>query len=55
MRRLTNTLFYVIAIMILLFISNQAQRFGFGGPFVIVPYLMIVLIVISLIRTWIRG
>ncbi len=54
MRRLTNTFFYVIAIVFLLFISNQAQRFGFGGPITIVPYLMIVLIVIGLIRTWIR-
>jgi len=55
MRRLTNTLFSIVAIVILLFISNQAQRFGFGGLFTIVPYLMIVLIVVGLIRTWIRG
>jgi hypothetical protein len=55
MRRLTNTLFSIVAIVVLLFISNQAQRFGFGGLFTIVPYLMIVLIVVGLIRTWIRG
>lgn len=48
-------MFSIVAIVVLIFISNQASRFGFGGLFVIVPYLMILMIVVGLIRTWLRG
>jgi hypothetical protein len=41
--------------LVLLYIRNEAIRFGFSGIFSIVPILMIILIVLALIRSWIRG
>lgn len=54
-RRIINTAISIIAILVLLYIRNEAVRFGFSGIFSIVPLLMIILIVLALIRSWIRG
>lgn len=50
-----STMISIIAIIVLLFIRSQALLWGFSGIFNIVTLLMVALIIVSLIRTWIRG
>ena len=56
MRRITTTVFGIIAIIIILYIRAQASQMP--APFMIfnlVTLMMIILIVISIIRAWLSG
>lgn len=55
MRRVTGTIFAVIAIIVVLFIRSQALAMGAPPIFSWVPILMILLIIIGVVRTWLRG
>ena len=55
MRRIVNTLFAIVAIVIVIFIITQAQNIGAPLIFTAVGIFMIIIIVISAIRTWLRG
>jgi len=55
MRRVTGTIFAVIAIIVVLFIRSQAPAMGAPPIFSWVPILMILLIVVGVVRTWLRG
>jgi hypothetical protein len=55
MRRVTATVFGIVSIIIVLFILTQAGEIGAPWPFALVAAAIIILIVISLIRTWLRG
>jgi hypothetical protein len=54
MRRIANTVFAIIAIAIVIFIMAQAQNTGAPWIFTAVGILVIILIVFSMIRTWLR-
>jgi len=54
MRRIFATVFSITAILIVLFISNQAGNIGVPWEFNLVIIAMIAIIVIGLIRTWLR-
>jgi len=56
MRRITTTVFGIIAIIIILYIRAQASQMP--APFMIfnlVTLMMIIIIVISIIRAWLSG
>jgi hypothetical protein len=55
MRRVTGTIFAVIAIIVVLFIRSQALAMGAPPIFSWVPILMILLIIVGVVRTWLRG
>ena len=55
MRRVTGTIFAVIAIIVVLFIRGQALAMGAPPIFSWVPILMILLIIVGVVRTWLRG
>ena len=55
MRRIRATLFSVITIIVVLFIIAQAGEIGVPWPFTLVAIAIVVLILLSLIRTWLRG
>jgi hypothetical protein len=55
MRRVTATVFSIVSIIIVLFILTQAAEIGAPWPFALVAAAIIILIVISLIRIWLRG
>jgi hypothetical protein len=52
--RIRTTLFAVVAIAVILFIMVQAQSVGAPWVFTAVGIVMIVVIVISVIRAWLR-
>ena len=54
MRRIRATIFSIITIVVL-FIITQADEIGTPWPFTLVAIAIIVLILISLIRTWFQG
>jgi hypothetical protein len=55
MRRVTGTIFAVIAIIVVIFIRSQALAMGAPPIFSWVPILMILLIIVGVVRTWLRG
>jgi hypothetical protein len=55
MRRIKATFFSIITIIVALFIVTQAGEIGAPWPFTLVAIAIIILILISLIRTWLRG
>ncbi len=55
MRRIKATAFTIVAIIIVLFIMSQAGNIGVPWQFSLVATVIIGIIVISLIRTWLRG
>jgi predicted ABC-type exoprotein transport system permease subunit len=55
MRRVTGTIFAVIAIIVVLFIRSQALAMGAPPIFSWMPILMILLIIVGVVRTWLRG
>jgi hypothetical protein len=54
MRRIVTTLFAVFAIAIVILIMTQAQSIDAPWVFTAVGILMIIVIVMSLVRTWLR-
>jgi hypothetical protein len=54
MRRIKATIFAIVAIIIALFIIAQAGEIGAPWIFSLVAIVIIVMIAISLIRTWLR-
>jgi len=54
MRRILATLFAISAIIVVLFIMTQAGNMGVSWEFNLVILFTIVIIVIGLIRTWLR-
>lgn len=54
MRRIKATMFAIVAIIIALFIIARAGDIGDPWVFSLVVVVIIVMIVISLIRTWLR-
>ncbi len=54
MRRIKATIFAIVAIIIALFIMTRAGEMGAPWVFSLVAVVIIVMIVISLIRTWLR-
>ncbi|MEJ2126272.1 MAG: hypothetical protein P8X84_01960 [Candidatus Bathyarchaeota archaeon] len=54
MRRIFATLFSVTAILVVLFIMNQAGNMGVPGEFNLLIVVTIVIIVMGLIRIWLR-
>jgi len=54
MRRLLATVFSVTAILVVLFIMNQAGNIGVPWEFNLLIVATIVIIVFGLIRTWLR-
>jgi hypothetical protein len=55
MRRVTGTIFAVIARLVVIFIRSQALAMGAPPIFSWVPILMILLIIVGVVRTWLRG
>jgi hypothetical protein len=55
MRRIRVTIFSIIAIIVTLFIVTQAGEIGAPWPVTLVAIVIIILILFSLIRTWLRG
>ena len=55
MRRVRATIFSIIAIIVTLFIVSQAGEIGAPWPFTFIAAVIIIFIVISLVRTWLRG
>lgn len=55
MRRIMNTLFALVAIVMVVFMITQAQSAGAPWMFTAFGILMIVGIVISVLRVWLRG
>jgi len=55
MRRIVTTLFGIVAIAMVIFIMIQAQNVGAPWMFTAAGILMIIGIVISVIRAWLRG
>ncbi len=55
MRRIKATAFAIVAIIIVLFIMVQAGNIGVPWQFSLVAIVIIGLIVLSLIRTWLRS
>jgi hypothetical protein len=55
MRRIQATIFSIISLIIVFFIMSQAGEMGAPWPFTLVAIVMIIFIIISLIRTWLRG
>lgn len=55
MRRIRATVFSVITIIAALFIIIQAGEMGAPWEFTLFGIVMIILVIISLIRTWLRG
>jgi hypothetical protein len=54
MRRIKTTLFAVVAIAAIIFTVTQAQNMGAPWMFTAFGVLMIIVIVISVIRVWLR-
>jgi len=54
MRRIKATVFSIVAIIIAFFIMAQAGDLGAPFPFILVALVIIAIIVISLIKTWLR-
>jgi len=54
MRRIINTLFAIVAIAIIIFIMTQTQNTGAPWIFTAVGISMIIIIAVSIIRTWLR-
>jgi hypothetical protein len=54
MRRIKTTAFGVIVIAVLVFMITEAQSIGAPWIFIAVAIFMIVLIVISVVRAWLR-
>lgn len=55
MRRIKATVFSIITIIVVLFILTQAGEIGAPWPFTLVATIIIILILFSLVRTWLRG
>lgn len=55
MRRITTTLFAIFAIILVVFTTTQTNNIGAPWIFTAAGIFMIVLIVISIIRVWLRG
>jgi hypothetical protein len=55
MRKIRVTIFSIIAIIVTLFIVTQAGEIGAPWPFTLVAVAIIILIILSLVRTWLRG
>ena len=54
MRRIVASVFSITAILVVLFILNQAENIGLPWEFNLLIIATIALIVIGLIRTWLR-
>lgn len=54
MRRILATVYSITAIIVVVFIMNQAGNIGVPWEFNLVVLAIIVMIVIGLIRTWLR-
>jgi hypothetical protein len=54
MRRIRATAFAIVAIIIVLFIMAQAGNIGVPWQLILVATAIIGMIIISLIRTWLR-
>lgn len=54
MNRIVNTAIVFAAILMLLYMRGEAVRLGFPGIFSIVPLAMIVILILGLIRSWMR-
>ena len=54
MRRIIATVFSVTAILVVLFIMNQAGNIGVPWEFNLIIIATIAIIIIGLIRTWLR-
>ena len=54
MRRILATIYAITAILVVLFIMNQAENMGVPWEFNLVILSTIVIIVIGLVRTWLR-
>jgi len=48
------TIFTITAILVVLFIMNQANSIGVPGEFNLIILATIIIIIIGLIRTWLR-
>lgn len=55
MRRIVTTLSAVVAIVMVIFTMTQAQNIGAPWMFTAVGILMIIGIVVSVVRVWLRG
>jgi hypothetical protein len=54
MRRVKTTLFSIISIAVIIYIVTQAQSIGAPWIFTAAGIFMIIVIVISVIRAWLR-
>ena len=54
MRRIFATVFSITAILVVLFISSQAGNIGVPWEFNLIIIATIVIIIIGLIKTWLR-
>ena len=55
MGRIRNTISGIITIIVVLFMITQASEIGVPWPFTIIAIVIVILIIFSLIRTWLRG
>ena len=55
MRRIKATAFAIVAIIIVLFIMAEAVNIGVPRQFSLVAIFIVGMIIISLIRAWLRG
>jgi len=55
MRRITTTLFGVLAIIIILYTMSQATSMGVPWVFSLAAIFMIIVVIASIVRVWLRG
>jgi len=55
MRRIKATVFSIISIIIVMFILAQAGEIGAPWPITLLAIVIIILVLFSLVRTWLRG
>jgi hypothetical protein len=56
MRRITSTIVGMLAIIVILYMRNQAARFPAPlGLFNLVTIVMIIIILVGIVRVWLRG
>jgi len=55
MKRITTTLFGIFAIIVILFTMAQAGNMGVPWLFNLAAVVMIIVVIISVVRVWLRG
>ena len=55
MRRITTTLFGIFAITVILFIMTQAANMRVPWIFSSAAIFMIIIVIVSIVRVWLRG